>query len=165
MPGIDYELKEILDKLEDVRQREKETRKRTVSEQDAWVTKFDERRKKVIRPTLEELGEQVRKRGHDFYIIETNFRKDNRAIPLESSIRIDLYLSNERTRTNVGLDRRPSLGFSTKHVAQVVEVTICDITAAGGTVSKMGEYPLEVVDAGFVRDRLVALFNRLLKIP
>ena len=42
MAGTDYELKELLDKLEEGHQRKQDTRKREVHQQDAWVTKFDE---------------------------------------------------------------------------------------------------------------------------
>jgi hypothetical protein len=32
----------------------------------------------------------------------------------------------------------------------------------GGVISKIGEYPLDKVDAFLVREKLIAMFNRLL---
>ena len=133
-----------------------------VSPEDAWVAKFNEHRQQVIRPTVEMLGKEIEKRGHDFLIVEREFRRGNRAVPDEASIRIDIYLADEKTRTKINADRRPHLGFTTKHKAQAVVVTICDITSRGGSESKIGEFPLDKVDAAFIRDKFVALFKRLL---
>ena len=131
--------------------------------EEAWVAKFVALRDKVIRPTMEELGKELQKHGHDFNIVEKQFRRaDNRATPEEASIRIDIYLSNERTRTVIGQDRRPHVALATHHRSQMVQLFICDITSRGGVVSKVGDYPLERVDAALIRDKFVALFKRLL---
>jgi hypothetical protein len=37
------------------------------------------------------------------------------------------------------------------------------MTASGGTVSGIGDFPLEKVDAFLVREKFIALFNRLLR--
>jgi len=159
---MDQDLKVLLDRLDSSQKNKKQGRAKALTEEDAWVGKFEEVRRKVIKPTLESLGEQIRTRDHDFNIVETKFRRDNRAIPDEASIRIDIYLSNERTRTGVGMDRRPHVAFTTHHRSEMVHVTICDITSKGGVVSKIGEFPLEKIDAALVRDKFIALFNRLL---
>ena len=159
---MDEELKGLLDNLEKGNKSDVRGRKEALSAEDAWVAKFDEVRRKVIRPTLESLGGQLRLRDHDFNIVETPFRRENRATPDEASIRMDLYLATERTRTGIGMDRRPFLGFTTHHRSQTVQVTICDITSKGGVVSKIGEFPLEKVDAVLVREKFIALFKRLL---
>ena len=154
-PGDD--LSSLLDKLEGGRAPAAER----ASPEDAWVAKFREHSAKVIRPTLEALGAEIEKRGHDFLIAEREFRRGNRAIPDEGYIRIDIYLAGEKTRTKINADRRPGLGFVTKHKAQVVQVTISDITSRGGNESKIGEFPLDKIDMAFIRDKFVALFKRL----
>jgi hypothetical protein len=159
MPANDQELNGLLDKLREAKGKAQPA----VSKEEAWVGKFEDLRRKVIRPMLETLGKQLQQRGHDFDIVQAQFQRENRAVPLEASIRIDLYLSTERTRTGIGRDRRPHLAFTTKHKSQAVEVTLCDITARGGVVSTIGEFPLEKIDTAFVRDKFVALLNRLVK--
>jgi hypothetical protein len=154
-PGGD-DLSSLLDRLDG-----NKPSKSTESPEDAWVAKFNEHRAKVIRPTLEGLGKEIEKRGHDFLIVEKEFRRGNRAVPDEAVIRIDIYLSDEKSRTKINADRRPGLGFITKHKAQMVQVTICDMTSRGGVESKIGEFPLEKVDMPFIRDKFVALFKRL----
>jgi hypothetical protein len=130
---------------------------------DAWVAKYNEHKQKVIRPTLEELGKEVRSHEHDFNIVDIPFKRhENNPVPTEGLIRIDLYLNDERTRTRIGQDRRPHLAFTTKHKSEMVEVTICDITSRGGVVSTIGDFPIEKIDAAFVKDKFVALFKRLL---
>ena len=159
---MDAELKTLLDKLDTSTKSRKKDRAQALTEEDKWVAKFEEVKRTVIKPALEKLGEQIRTRDHDFNIVETKFKRENRAIPDEASIRMDIYLSTERTRTNVGADRRPHLAFTTHHRSEMVQVTICDITSKGGVVSKIGEFPLDKIDAELVRSKFIALFNRLL---
>jgi hypothetical protein len=151
------ELSSLLDRLEG----NKATPADRPAPEDAWIAKFNDHRAKVIRPMLEGLGKEIEKRGHDFLIVEREFRRGNRAIPDEASIRIDLYLADEKTRTRINADRRPGLGFTTNHKKQVVQVTISDITSRGGSESKIGEFPLDKVDGQLIKDKFVALFKRL----
>jgi hypothetical protein len=156
----DHELSGLLDKLDKGGKVEKE---QAAKEEDSWVMKFDLHKVKVIRPTLEKLGAEIRAREHDFNIVDKPFKRlPTSPLPQEASIRMDIYLGNERTRTVINADRRPYLGFTTHHRSQMVQVTICDITSRGGVESKIGDFPLETIDAGFIRDKFVALFKRLL---
>jgi len=150
------ELSSLLDRLDGAKPAAQK-----VNPEDEWVAKFNEHRAKVIRPTLEALGKEIEKRGHDFLIVEKEFRRGNRAIPDEAQIRIDIYLSDEKSRTKINADRRPGLGFVTKHKVQSVAVMICDITSRGGVESKVAEVPIEKVDVNLIREKFVSLFKRL----
>ena len=151
------DLDSLLDKLDGT----KKAAATAVNPEDAWVAKFNDHRAKVIRPTLEGLGKAIEARGHDFLIVEREFRRGNRAVPDEGQIRIDIYLADEKSRTKINADRRPGLGFVTKVKAQSVQVMISDITSRGGVESKVGEFPLEKIDEPFIKDKFVALFKRL----
>lgn len=131
------------------------------SAEDAWIEKFNAHRDKVIRPTMEQLGKEIEKRGHDFHIVAKDFRRGNRPLPDEASIRIDLFLADEKTRTKINADRRPHVGFVTNHKKQTVNVVICDVTSRGGVESKVAELPLDKIDAALIKDKFVALFKRL----
>ncbi|MND09792.1 hypothetical protein D3C83_333970 [compost metagenome] len=39
---------------------------------------------------------------------------------------------------------------------------VCDITSRGGVVSKIGEYPLEIINAALIKEKFVVLFKRLI---
>jgi hypothetical protein len=152
------DLDSLLDKLEGGT---KSAKASAESPEDQWVASFKDHSAKVIRPALESLGKEIEKRGHDFLIAEREFRRGNRAIPDEGYIRIDIYLADEKTRTKINADRRPGLTFTTKHKAQMVTVTISDITSRGGNDSRIGDFPLEKIDTAFIRDKFIALFKRL----
>ena len=159
----DTELSGLLDKLGKTQKDSAKSKAAAIKAEDAWVAKFEKLKNEVIRPTFEALGQKVRAREHDYNIVETQFlRTDTRALPIEASIRIDLYLNNERTRTIIGQDRRPGLKFTTHHRSQMVQVTICDITSRGGVSSKIGDFEIEKIDAAFVKEKFVALFKRLI---
>ena len=151
------ELDSLLDKLDG----NKAAAAAKASPEDAWVAKFNEHRAKVIRPALEALGKAIEARGHDFLIVEREFRRGNRAVPDEAQVRIDIYLADEKSRTKINADRRPGLGFVTKHKAQVVQVMISDVTSRGGIESKVAEIPIEKVDEAYIKEKFVALFKRL----
>jgi hypothetical protein len=153
--------KEDLDSLLDKLDGNKAAKASSQNPEDAWVEQFNAHRARVIRPTLESLGKAIEARGHDFLIVEREFRRGNRAIPDEAQIRIDIYLTGEKERTKINADRRPGLGFITKHKAQTVQVMISDITSRGGIESKVGEFPIDKLDETFIKDKFVALFKRL----
>ena len=155
-PGND-ELSSLLDNYEGA----KVNPPSKVAPEDAWIEKFNAHREKVIRPTLEALGKEVERRGHDFHIVSRDFRRGNRPLPDEASIRLDLYLADEKTRTKINADKRPHLGFVTNHKTQTVGVIICDVTSRGGIESKVADLPLERVDAAMIKEKFVALFKRL----
>jgi hypothetical protein len=156
-------MKGLLDKLGKSANSSAKDKSQAENAEDAWVAKFEDLKRKVIRPTFEALGQEVRKQEHDFNIIEFPFKRlDTRPMPQESSIRMDIYLSNERTKTVINAEKRPSLKFETHHRSQMVQVTICDVTSRGGVESKIGDFPVDRIDAGFIKEKFVALFKRLL---
>jgi hypothetical protein len=163
MSDLDDQLKGMLDQYDTAQKGRNQNLKAEVNAEDAWVAEFDKVRSTIIRPTMEKLGDKIRLRDHDINIVEQQFRRDNRAIPVEASIRMDLYLATERTRTGIGLDKRPYLMFTTHHRSQMVHVSFCDMTSTGGGTHREGEYPLQSISAFFVQEKFIALFNRLVK--
>ena len=156
-------LKGMLDKFGKASKSGAQDKPQAGNPEDAWIARFDDAKRKVIRPTFEALGKEMRANEHDFNIIEFPFKRlDTRPMPQESSIRMDLYLSNEKTKTVINAEKRPHLKFETNHKAQMVQVTICDVTSRGGIESKIGEFPIERIDAGFIKEKFVALFKRVL---
>jgi hypothetical protein len=158
----DKELGGLLDKLGGKAKEEAKKPAAPAQPGDAFIAKFNEHKQKVIRPTLEKLGAEIRAQDHDFNIVDTPFKRhEMNPRPTEASVRIDLYLNTERTRTMIGQDRRPHLAFTSNHKTGMVEVTLCDITSRGGVASKVGDFAIERVNAAFIRDKFVALFKRI----
>jgi hypothetical protein len=156
-------LKGMLDKFGKVSKPAAQDKPQGGNPEDAWIARFDDLKRKVIRPTFEALGKEMRANEHDFNIIEFPFKRlDTRPMPQESSIRMDIYLSNEKTKTVINAEKRPYLKFETNHKTQMVQVTICDVTSRGGIESKVGEFPLERIDASFIKEKFVAVFKRVL---
>lgn len=163
MSDIDNEVGAALQRFNDSQSKKAKDLEQAFREEDAWIAAFEKRRKEVLRPTLEALGEQLRAKEHDYNLIETQFRRDNRAVPDEASIRMDIYLSTDRTRTGIGMDRRPCLLFKTHHRSKLVHLIVSDMTDRGGEISKEGEYPLEKVDATLIKEKFILLFHRLMR--
>ena len=161
----DRTLNGLLDKLDKAPQPKAKEKSAAEKAEDAWIAKFDAQKQKVIRPTMELLGQEMRKRGHDFNIVEQPFKRmDLRPLPQEASIRIDLYLANERTRTVINAERRPYLKFETHHRSQMVQVWICDVTSRGGVESKIGDFAIEQCDQNFIKDKFLAMVKRVVAV-
>ena len=163
MSEIDNEVGAALQRFNESQTKKAQEIEQAIRDEDAWIATFNERREKVIRPTMEALGEKLRAKEHDYNLVETNFRRDNRAVPDEASIRMDIYLATDRTRTGVGMDRRPCLLFKTHHRSKLVHLVVSDMTDRGGTVTKEGEYPLDKVSDVFIKEKFIELFHRLMR--
>jgi hypothetical protein len=163
MSEIDNEVGAALQRFNDSLSKKSKDVEQAMREEDEWIAAFNERRKKVIRPTMDALGEKLRAKEHDYNLIETEFRRDNRAVPDEASIRMDIYLATDRTRTGIGMDRRPCLLFKTHHRSKLVHLIVSDMTDRGGEINKEGEYPLEKVDEVLIKEKFILLFHRLMR--
>jgi hypothetical protein len=163
MSEIDNEVGDALQRFQDSQNKKAQDLEQAIREENEWIAAFDKARAKVIRPTLESLGEKLRAKEHDYNIVETPFRRDNRAVPDEASIRMDIYLATDRTRTGIGMDRRPCLLFRTHHRSKLVHLIVSDMTDRGGEIAKEGEYPLEQVNDVVIKEKFILLFTRLMR--
>ena len=163
MSEIDNEVGEALQRFNDSQTKKSKDIEQAIREEDEWIKAFNERRRKVIRPAMEALGEKLRAKEHDYNLVETEFRRDNRAVPDEASIRMDIYLATDRTRTGIGMDRRPCLLFKTHHRSKLVHLIVSDMTDRGGEISKEGEYTLENLNDVLVKEKFILLINRLMR--
>jgi len=163
MSEIDSEVGGVLEAFNSSLTKQKRDIEAATKAEDEWIAAFDAKKQKLVRPVFEALGEKLRAKEHDFNIVETQFRRDNRAIPDESSIRMDLYLSTDRTRTGIGMDRRPYIQFKTHHRSQMVHMYVSDMTDRGGTISKEGEYPLDKLSDVLIKEKFILLFHRLMR--
>lgn len=163
MSEIDNEVGAALQRFNDSQTKKAKDLEEAIREEDEWIAAFEKKRKEVLRPTLESLGEQLRAKEHDYNMVETSFRRDNRAVPDEATIRMDIYLATDRTRTGIGMDRRPCLLFRTHHRSKLVHLIVSDMTDRGGEISKEGEYPLERVDATLIKEKFILLFHKLMR--
>ena len=163
MSEIDNEVGGVLERFNTALSDKKHQIEEAIKAEDEWIGTFDKRKREQYRPTLESLGEKLRAKEHDYNIVETQFRRDNRAIPDESSIRMDLYMSTDRTRTGIGMDRRPYLQLKTHHRSRMVHLILSDMTDRGGVVSKEGEYKLDEVTDVLIKEKFILLVQRLMR--
>ena len=163
MSEIDNEVGGVLERFNSAISDKRHQIEEAIKAEDEWIATFDKKRRELYRPALESLGEKLRAKDHDYNIVETEFRRDNRAIPDESSIRMDLYLSTDRTRTGIGMDRRPYLMLKTHHRSRRVHLILSDMTDKGGTIAKEGEYPLDQLTDVMIKEKFIILVQRLMR--
>jgi hypothetical protein len=76
---------------------------------------------------------------------------------------MDIYLATDRTRTGIGMDRRPCLLFRTHHRSKLVHLIVSDMTDRGGEIAKEGEYTLEQVSDVMIKEKFILLFQKLMR--
>jgi len=163
MSEIDNEVGGVLERFNTALSDKKHQIEEAIKAEDEWIATFEKKKREPYRPTLESLGEKLRAKEHDYNIVETQFRRDNRAVPDESSVRMDLYMSTDRTRTGIGTDRRPYLQLKTHHRSRKVHLILSDMTDRGGTIAKEGEYPLDDVTDVLIKEKFILLVQRLMR--
>lgn len=145
-------LREELDKLlnqYDEQRRVVLAREQKVREEDAaFIARFAELRRGVIRPAFEVAAAMLAERGHQVSIAEQEFSVGPASKPTEAGISIHIVPAG--TQSTVQDERGRALSISTRHYNKTVWFN----TGKPAEVSK-GNYPLEKVDRQLVEAELI----------
>src|SRR5258706_858985 len=78
----DKTLSGLLDKFEKTAKPSTQEKTQAEKTEEAWIAKFENHKAKVLFPALQQLGQEVRKREHDFNIVQQPFKRiDTRPRP------------------------------------------------------------------------------------
>jgi hypothetical protein len=132
MEKIYLELSTLLDnydrRLKEKREREKEARE----EEEAFLKDFRRLRSDVIKPVLEQIGSQLKDRGHDYSIEDGETTKDTEGRTLDAYIRINIFPS-EAKRYEYSPGLAPFISFSAIRLKKIVMIS------GGNIVPKKGD--------------------------
>ena len=147
----DY-LRDELDKLlqqYDEQRRVVLAREQKVRDEDAaFVARFSELRRSVIRPAFEVAAAMLAERGHKVSIAEQEFAAGPAGKVTEAGI--SLHIVPAGTQSTVHDERGPALSISTRHYNKTVWIN----TGKPAEVSK-GSYALEKIERRLVEEELV----------
>jgi hypothetical protein len=159
------DLDQLLDRFDSRQNKAATGRDTEQTDEELFIAEFEKMRAASIKPTLAQLGDKIRGRGHNYAIREGQFTppRGSRTQPDEAFIRMQIYLSNEDKPEPGDDERRCYLMFRTDTRKKVVQVIASDLTSTGGEVTKEGEFMVQQFTPMYVTEKFVHLFRRLSK--
>ena len=148
----------MLDAYDARRRAEVEREQQSRDEAAAFLRRFAELRRDVIRPVFEAAGALLEARGHRFSITEQEFSGATGHIT-EAGISLRVVLGGG-VRTP-GHDDRLALSFTTRHYNRTVWINSGEAPNAGGIAGAKGAYALERVTSQLVEEEVIAFVGRL----
>ena len=97
------QLESIMQKFEEKLVKSKDVHERRQSEEDAFYVEFRRVRTEVIRPAMEDVGNQLKARGHNFEILEIDDERRKRDAKITMRIMIGGVPSSAYTPENTVL--------------------------------------------------------------
>jgi hypothetical protein len=157
------QLNDLLDVYEKGQAGKRDNRETALNEEAQFIATFLDVRKNELRPAMEKLGGKLRQRDHDYSITEGDFRPPHgaRAEPDEAFIKMSVYLSHLKDRTRSEHSKVPYINFISDHRNKKIKISISDYTETGGSVTKMGEFDIKQLNAIFLGEKFLFLFQRL----
>ena len=139
----------------DERQRGDLARVQQAKDEDAaFLARFDELRRDVVRPVFESAGALLAARGHEFRIYEEEFSADRGGKVAEAGISIQFLPAGMQSQAHAD-DHARSLSITTRHYNKTVWINAGVAMNAGGIAGSKGAYPLEKISRQLIEEELV----------
>jgi hypothetical protein len=144
----------MLDTYDERKRAQKALEKKIRDEDAAFLTRFAELRKTIIRPVLEEAGEVLRARGHEFSISETEFAGGGTGELTEAGI--TFIIVPQGVGGPLSSDTHGhSFSMTTRHYSKTVWIDGGKAMNAGGASGSKNAYPLDRIDRALVEEALL----------
>jgi hypothetical protein len=151
------ELNRLLDVYDSRRDEAQEEDRRRLEAEEAFVNAFRGLCSDVIRPGMQEIGETLRRRGHDYRISEDDEGAGRDGRPRSARIILSVSLDGSAPRT-----ASPAVGFAASRRRRRVCVYV-RIPPHHDNSTPRSEYEPERVTAGVVECELLAALKEILK--
>jgi len=151
-------LTKLLDVYDARKRGDAEREERNRDEAAAFLARFSELRRDVVRPVFEAAGALLEARGHRYSVVEQEF---SGAVGHIVEAGISLRVAPGGIRTPVHDDQR-ALSLATRHYNRTVWINSGDSPTSGGVAGAKGAYALEKVTRQLVEEEVVTFVARLL---
>ena len=160
------EVKSQLDVLIDkYGQRLAEAKKRqeqTKVEEDVFLTEFKRLRKKVIHPVMKDIGNRLKKRGHEYRISEQEESVDSEGRTRNAKITMSIFPKGV-DRSAYGPENTPSISFIATRDKKKIWVHGSSIMPArGGTSGSRGEFNAAEITTDAVEGEVLGVLKEIL---
>ena len=154
-------LEDVLDKYDQDIKRAQEASLKAKTAEETFLSEFRKVRKDVIRPIMERIGSELKRRGHGYEILEPE-RKELEGKTLAVMITMNVYPKDipraefEKNEFEKHPESVPHVAFSAVRYKRSVCVSSSNIMSGrGGSGGPSGEYDLSQVKPELVESELV----------
>lgn len=120
----------------------------------AFLARFAELRRAVVRPVFEAAGAILAARGHEFRISEEDFAAGDGGKVIEAGISIQFLPAGAQPPAPGDAHAR-SLSITTRHYNRTVWINAGVAMNAGGIAGSKGAYPLEKLTRQLIEEELL----------
>jgi hypothetical protein len=135
---------------------------RRMIERRIFLAEFSERMRTVIRPTMEQVGDLLTSRGHEFEITEEEESVEANGKTANAAITLRIYPYAERpAHTQLGGCPHLAIRANSPRNTIYVHESIM-MPGSGGHAGTAGEYELDAVTADMVEQHILSVLVRTL---
>lgn len=153
-------LGKMLDQYDERRRGDLARVQQAKDEDAAFLARFAELRRDVVRPVFEAAGAILAARGHEFRISEEDFASGVGGKVTEAGISIQ-FLPVGALPPARGEDHAGSLSITTRHYNRTVWINAGVAMNAGGIAGSKGAYPLEKLTRPLVEEELLKFIGTI----
>ena len=152
-------LKSVFDKYDKKQSEAQKEQERIKTEHEIFLEHFDETISKVIRPTMEELCEAIKSRGHNCEITQGKESKDEKGRTISAQIKMEIHPDGKRPSFGQP-GRCPAISFIADTYANKVWTDVSTmLPGRGGSAGKRNEYNLENITSEIVEEEVIHLLS------
>ena len=123
----------------------KRRQKKVKAGKDIFLTEFKRLRKKVIHPVMKSIGNQLKKRGHEYWISEQEESVDSEGNRRNAKINMSIFPTSAHPST-YRPDNTPSISFiATKDKKKIWIYGRSTVPTGEGTAGSRGEFSIEQI--------------------
>lgn len=158
--------RELNELMEDYGQKREETGKRAaekVAEESKFEARFTVCRDRIILPVMREVGEHLRKGGHEYNVASTGEYEDLNGRTIPAEVRMEFYPAGVQRARFTNISNTPYVSFSAKRGRRKVLVCAGNMTpVSGGSAGPKGEFSLDEINHDFVGEQILAMVREVL---
>jgi len=151
----------LMDKYEQRLKEAKNKQEQIKSEEEAFLREFKRLREEVIRTSMEEIGNQLKTRGHDYRILETEESVDGEGKVINAEITMNIFPS--------GIDRSlytpqntPSITFTAPRYKKRICVEGSNIMPKReGAAGPRSEFKAEETNSALVEREVLGVLEEI----
>ena len=130
-------------------------------EEDVFLTKFKRLRKKVIHPVMKDIGNQLKKRGHEYRISEQEESIDSEGRTRNAKITMSIFpkgLDQSAYRP----ENTPSISFiATRDKKKIWVHGSSRMPSGGGTAGSRGKFNAAEITSGIVEREVLGVLKEI----
>jgi len=152
-------LKSVFDKYDKKQAEIKKEQERVKTEHEIFLENFGKKIAEVIRPSMEEIGEAIKNRGHSFEITEGQEAQDGKGRTTAAQVKMEIHPHGQRPRYGQPYDGPSLTFFAGTYDNKIWSHVSTMMLGRGGSAGKRNEYTLESITSDIVEEELLYLIN------